>query len=183
MADRLTDEEILEARRHFAFGDDAWAHEAVICCDELQALRALCLRWNRAAGTECAGSEYIDDPERVFARVREARQAEHVSLLNFARRANKAEAECDALAARVAELEGVPNPLAELEAWLREDYARQVQMSVSCKNAAVLLSFSASDEDFRNKVVTTVIGTGPDLPSALAEALRKAKEERCFLHY
>ena len=87
------------------------------------------------------------------------------------------------LAARVVELEGVPHPLADLEAWLREDYARQMQMSVGYKNAAVLLSFSASDEDFLNKVVTTVIGSGPDLPSALAEALRKAKEERCFLHY
>ena len=34
-------------------------------------LRALCLRWNKAAATFCAGSEYIDDPERVFNRIRE----------------------------------------------------------------------------------------------------------------
>ena len=34
-------------------------------------LRALCLRWNRAAATFCAGSEFIDDPERVFNRIRE----------------------------------------------------------------------------------------------------------------
>jgi hypothetical protein len=33
-------------------------------------LRALCLRWNRAAAKYAAGSEYVDDPERVFAAIK-----------------------------------------------------------------------------------------------------------------
>jgi hypothetical protein len=36
----------------------------------IEKLRALCLRWNKAAAKAgCAGSEFIDDPEFVFARL------------------------------------------------------------------------------------------------------------------
>lgn len=43
---------------------------------------ALLLRWNKAAaGAGMAGSEYVDDPERVFARVRENREAMMRSLV------------------------------------------------------------------------------------------------------
>ena len=40
----------------------------------VQKLRDLCLRWNKAASDAgFTGSEYIDDPERVFHRVAESR--------------------------------------------------------------------------------------------------------------
>ena len=31
---------------------------------------ALLLRWNKAAGWYCAGSEFVDDPERVFESIK-----------------------------------------------------------------------------------------------------------------
>lgn len=40
---------------------------------DVNRLRDLCLRWNRAAADAgYAGSEYIDDPDRVFSRVIES---------------------------------------------------------------------------------------------------------------
>ena len=40
----------------------------------VQKLRDLCLRWNKAASDAgFTGSEYIDDPERVFQRATESR--------------------------------------------------------------------------------------------------------------
>ena len=43
---------------------------------DIEKLRVLCRRWNIAASrVGICGSEYIDDPERVFAQVRATRDA------------------------------------------------------------------------------------------------------------
>ncbi len=43
---------------------------------DIKKLQALCLRWNKAAASAgICGSEYIDDPERVFQAVNDTRGA------------------------------------------------------------------------------------------------------------
>jgi len=40
--------------------------------NNVERLRALCLRWNKAASAAgVCGSEFVDDPERVFKRIAE----------------------------------------------------------------------------------------------------------------
>jgi hypothetical protein len=54
--------------------------------DDIEKLRALCRRWNRAAANAgICGSEYFDDPERVFDRVEETRNCLRDALLRAKR--------------------------------------------------------------------------------------------------
>jgi hypothetical protein len=52
----------------------------------IEKLRELCQRWNVAAsGVGICGSEYVDDPERVFEAVRSSREILTQALLRARR--------------------------------------------------------------------------------------------------
>ncbi len=53
---------------------------------DIRKLQALCLRWNRAAASVgICGSEFVDEPERVFDAVRET----HHTLMSHLVKAKK----------------------------------------------------------------------------------------------
>lgn len=53
--------------------------------------KELLREWNREASTVCPGSEFVDDPKRVFARVRESQQAMMQSIIGLQRRIKELE--------------------------------------------------------------------------------------------